>query len=148
MSALMSKAEWLAQAARDPQHYLRWTTLTGSVILSVGVAWDAVKVPSLLGLAVVGPLDETGEGAGIQGPSIHDPAGVVYFLVPAETSSTWSLAGTECLGPATYLCTPMPGVTDGRRPRWLREPEAPHFTLVDPDQLRAALVDAGAESVV
>lgn len=145
----MSTAEWLAQAARDPQHFLRWTTLTGSVMLSNGVLWDAVKVPSLLALAAIGPLDETGDDeTSVQGPSVHDPAGVVYFLVPVGTSAAWSLAGTECLSVATYLCTPMPGITDGRRPRWLREPEAPHFELVDPDRLRAALVAAGAESVV
>lgn len=141
----MSKAEWLAQTAHDPLHYLRWTSLTGSVMLSAGLVWDAVKVPSLIGLPVADPDRMTS----VEGPSHHDPVGGnVYFLVPTGTCDTWTLDSTECLGVATYLCTPTPGIRDGRRPYWLQEPEAPAFPLVDPAELREALVAAGAEAVV
>lgn len=140
----VSATAWLATADPDPAHYSRWTESTRSVMLPAGRIWDAVKVPSLLGLHIVGPAADQ---APIAGPCHLDPVGgTVYFLVPVGTPGDWP-PGVEYLGDTAHICTPAIGVTSGHRPYWLQEPDG-SGALVDPDELREALSAVGIDSVL
>ncbi|MCM1964818.1 hypothetical protein [Streptomyces sp. G1] len=107
-------------------------------MLPAGNIWDAVKVPSMYGLAVADPDALT--AVAVAGPSHHDPmSGSVYFLVPPGSGGEWP-PGTEYLGEATWVCTPAVDVRKGerKRPYWVQAPDG-SGALVDPDELRAAL---------
>lgn len=133
----MSPSAWLAQADPDRDHAERWLSKARIVLLPLGRAWDAVKVPRRQGLAAV--------EMGIEGPVIYDPAGQsVFFLVAPGTYVTWQLEGTSCLGDACWLSTPVPEVTHPPGPHWLQPPDG-SGQLVEAGTLRAALAAASLQ---
>ncbi|MFI5808960.1 hypothetical protein [Streptomyces sp. NPDC051561] len=110
----------------------------------VGRNFDVVKVPSPLGRLVI--------EAGIGGPVINEPAGLVYFfLVPVGTSNAWPVAaeGMQCLGDTSYIPVPVREVLAPPGPHWLQWPIDPdrrvdRDRLVDPDRLAELLCTVDA----
>lgn len=122
-------AEWLARADPDPEHAHRWWAAQRVALLPVGRCWDAVKTPTDIG--------EQAIDAGVRGPIVSDGV-LLYFLVPAGTSTQWPRTETvECLGDTCYLAVPSPDRTAGPGVHWRSAPDG--HTLVSPDALAAAV---------
>ncbi|MYR28611.1 MULTISPECIES: hypothetical protein [unclassified Streptomyces] len=126
---------WLMQADPNPAHARTWMTCAGSVVLPVGRAWAAIRMPEHAALAVA--------GAGLSGPICHHPPGrSVYFLVPVD--ATWSGPGT-LLDDTHWLALPAPRVIAPPGAYWVQPPDGTG-TLVSPERLASALAARNGRS--
>lgn len=110
---------------------------TDVCLVPAGRWWDAVKVPAVLGEAVLTLL------AHDTGAVVEDPFGAhLYWLVPPGSAADWRLPDVTVLGVACYVAVPPGHRVGGLGVRW-RVPCAPGQTLTDPARLHAALRAAG-----
>jgi hypothetical protein len=131
-ATLTAASEWLASADPDPTRAHRWMSQTTIVMLPLGRLFDAVRVPSQKGAAVV--------AGGIPGPVVCSPEDDVhYFLVPPGTAEEWDHT-TEimCWGDGTYLMVPSLLVTVPPTVHWTQAPDGAGL-LVNPQTLALAL---------
>ncbi|MFX4291358.1 hypothetical protein [Streptomyces bohaiensis] len=132
---------WLAAAAADPERCRRrWARGGGPVELSAGARWDALVLPSHLGIETLAVLHRTGGGAG---PVLLDRgAGTVAYFVPPGSAGAWLATGVRALGTGTRLLTPRPDVVAGEV-RWLVGPDG-SGRLTDLGRLESAMHEAFA----
>ncbi|MEC4016131.1 bifunctional DNA primase/polymerase [Streptomyces sp. H27-D2] len=121
---------WLAKADPDREHARTWFANAGVALLPVGRIWDAVRIDGQLATRIL--------QAGIDGPVIQDH-GSYYYLVPLGTATTWTVAGTACLGDSCYIAVPTPSRISGQAVHWMQPPDG-SGALVDPARL-AELTD-------
>ncbi len=99
--------------------------------IRAGVHWDAIRVRTPLGDAV---LEHLGDRTGAV---IEDTWGhALYWLVPAGTSTDWNVPESQALGVACWVTVPGPASDGGLR--W-RVPKTARGMLTGPRLLRAAL---------
>ncbi|WFB09360.1 hypothetical protein LRS74_21675 [Streptomyces sp. LX-29] len=99
-----------------------------------GEAWDAVRVPTLVGELV---LERLGADSGAV---IDDPfTAVWYWLVRPGAAADWTLQ--RVLSKGAFVAVPPRERTYGPGPHW-RVPPGPDRCLTDADRLHAALLAA------
>lgn len=116
-----------------------WLPPSGGTVelVAAGRAWDAVRVPSRIGLAVIERLGDD-SGAVIQDAS----GGILYWLVRPGAADDWELPQlfVEICGDASYVAVPPVGrIEDHHRLRWI-VPLTRTCYLTDPELLHAVLV--------
>jgi hypothetical protein len=101
-----------------------------------GHAWDAVRVPSEIGLPVVARLGDD-SGAVIQDVS----GGILYWLVRPGAADAWKLPQpfVEIRGETSYVAVPPVGRITGEHRLWWIVPLTRSSYLTDPELLHAAL---------
>jgi hypothetical protein len=114
--------------------------------VSCGIWWDIVRAPEDAGRAAIARLQSDGRNAGAAfiDPIERDPR--IYFLVPLGTAASWALRGTVPLGMSSHVVIPPVEYRDGHRTHWIVPPVTTH-SMMDPEQLRAALTYCGVPLV-
>ncbi|XVV34923.1 hypothetical protein ACQPXT_13135 [Streptomyces sp. CA-100214] len=113
----LSAEHWLLSAARDVKTArVEWAKL-GVAFVRCGGLFTAVRMPADWIEAAAGTDDaETISeflAVAVQGGAVvaDESRRFFYFLVPPSTAARWSVPGTACLGPDTYLGVPRPGTS-------------------------------------
>lgn len=116
-----------------------WVPPEGAPVESFpcGRWWDAVRVPTPVGLHALRVLDE------LSGPVIEDQGPwVLYWLVPPGSADHWRLAGVKVLGAGHMLAVPPADYIASPSRRWKVPLKARGNGLTDPAGLHAALAPA------
>lgn len=110
---------WLASAHPSPDTVRReWSSAAKLVLIPLGRAFDAVRLPDRIVHGAVGSEDPAVASDRLAqclggGPVIHDPGFRRYYaLVPVGTSQTWLTPLADCLGEGTYLGVPRADCTE------------------------------------
>jgi hypothetical protein len=101
----------------DPSRANPLKTVEGYQLQAAGHEWDAVRVPTSMGLPALAALGER-SGAVIEDP--REP--VLYWFVHRGTASDWNVPETRPLGLDQYLVVPEPHRVRGPGPHWRIRP--------------------------
>jgi hypothetical protein len=118
-----------------------WSPPAGGTVelTPAGRAWDAVRVPTGIGLSAIARLGDD-SGAVIEDAS----GGILYWLVAPGATAAWELPEpfVEVRGDASYVAVPPLWRTEGHhRLRWI-VPLTRTCYLTDPEPLHTALAAA------
>jgi hypothetical protein len=115
-----------------------WSPPNGDTVelVAAGRAWDAVRVPSRIGLSALARLGDD------SGPVIQDTfRGLLCWLVRPGAAADWEPARpfVEVRGESSYVAVPPVWRTEEHhRLRWVLQPTRTRY-LTDPELLHAAL---------
>ena len=110
-------------------------TAAGCVLHDAGQDWDAIRVPSQIGLAAMTIL-----GARCGAVAVNPYSRVVYYFVPRGTAAEWDVERTRAIGQGGTVTIPPARWTHGPGPHWRICPGDGGW-LTDARALRAALED-------
>ncbi|MGP4011410.1 hypothetical protein [Streptomyces sp. 4N124] len=102
-------------------------TAAGLRLAPAGVEWDAVKVGRHLGVRAIELIPDPGAVA--VDPMRPEP--VLYFFVPAGSTTNWDVPQTASLGPNAHLVLP---------PNHKQAPPGPYWLISQQHGLTSAVV--------
>jgi hypothetical protein len=112
----------------------RLPSAAGCTLHEAGRNWDAIRVPSSLGLAAMTIL-------GSRCGAVVEDRGTLYYFVPTGTAAQWQADNTRALGAGVTVTIPPARRTQGPGPHWRITPGEGRW-VTDDQALAAALEDA------